>query len=580
MDFDVGSFTPNSKSRKHQKRSRRDWMDFEEPVIAPVMGMRGGGKGGMMDYMAQRYFDEYFTVLHIWAARSGENLYWMINKDCGLHFRKIKQLLTQKFIKLQNPNGERIHVFSREEKEFYQKLAIQGGFLELFGSDFQLTKKGSDLIRNMLVHCTCDRAIPILLVAPDYVDFDQNTVDRFNGVFWKDMNEYKQHLSEIKSDDKQLLLQGKLKKPSYLRSNPLIKIRKITIPTTEARKEKFRKEWTDAVLQAREEHRPLIITPLMFEGMDKFEVISEIFKYHKTLVNMSGHFKPLTESDVGKERKYWSKKQKNWHKIAIFMNEARSVTPSSKMHGETGAGKSKRSVYDLVPEMRHMKTWYHTDFQNPSDIYDGIRPQSNFVIIKQTSPNLAGGDWKWLFERIETDRFGFMRRLTRGRCDDTTYLRHYEKKFPQLKDWIDQRRPRISELSPDMAYVVWENNEFTLVRNGMGRFHHKLSLEDVMLDTGIRWTVNMEKKPEAEEPKGKKELKEERSKKKQMKQLIFNKMNYLREVEKKNWNNILDDLIQMEKDGIVYGFDFNEKDGKWCSDKFRSWKKTFESIPA
>jgi len=91
-------FTPDSKPRKHQKKSSKDWLDFEEPIIAPVMGMRGSGKGGMMDYMAQKYFDEYFTVLHIWSARSAENLYWAINKNCGLHFRKIKQLLVKDFI--------------------------------------------------------------------------------------------------------------------------------------------------------------------------------------------------------------------------------------------------------------------------------------------------------------------------------------------------------------------------------------------------------------------------------------------------------------------------------------------------
>lgn len=294
---------------------------------------------------------------------------------------------------------------------------------------------------------------------------------------------------------------------------------------------------------------------------------------------MSGHFKPLTERDVGKPEKYWSKRQKNWHKVVIFMNEARSVTPSSKMHGETGAGKSKRSAFDLVPEMRHMKTWYHTDFQNPSDIYDGIRPQSNFIIIKRTSLNLAGADFKWLFDKIENDRFGFMKKYTAGGCSDVKYLKHYESKIPEIKNYIDQRRPRISELASDRSYIVYENNEIRLIKNSMGRFHHKLSLEDAMQDTGVRWTVNRELKPEVKESKGKKEMRDESKKKKLMKLMIFKKMGYLRVTEKKNWKDVLDDLIQMENDGIVYGFDFKTKDGKWCSDRYRLWKKTFESLP-
>lgn len=570
--IDFGSFTPNAKEKFYKRQTTGEWLDFEEPTIAPVMGMRGSGKGGIMDYMAQKYFDEYFTVLHIWSARSAENLYWVVNKNCKLHFGKIKQLLKNKW--LNEGNG----LLPDEEKQYF-KLAERGGFVWRTSEEtWRLTEKGLELIQDKLLHCMCDKAIPILLLVPDYVDFDEESLDRFNGFYWKDIDEYGQHRSEITTQDKDLLKKNQLKKPSYLLPTPLIKIQKITIPTTESRKETFRKEWTGAVLQAREEHRPLIITPLMFEGMDKFEVIAEIFKYHIILANKSGHFKPLTEADVGKPYKYWSKKQKNWHKIAIFMNEARSVTPSSKMHGETGAGKSKRSVYDLVPEMRHMKTWYHTDYQSPTDVYDGIRPQSNFVIIKRTSINLAGGDWKWFFDKIESDRFGFMRKLTHGKCDEIQYLRAYEKKYPRLKQWIDDRRPRISELPSNRSYAVYENNDFMLIKNEMGRFHHKLSLEDAMLDTGIKWTVNREKKPEPE-LKSKKELKEESKKKKEMKQMVFNKMNYLREVEKKNWNDVLDDLNQMEKDGVIHGFAFDEKDGKWCSDKFRSWKKTFESIP-
>jgi len=196
-------FTPDSKPRKHQKKSSKDWLDFEEPIIAPVMGMRGSGKGGMMDYMAQKYFDEYFTVLHIWSARSAENLYWAINKNCGLHFRKIKQLLVKDFIILQNPNGERIHVFSKEEKEFYQKLAIQGGYLESVGNKLRLTKKGSDLIHNKLVHCTCDRAIPILLVAPDYVDFDKGQLTgstRSFGKIWMNTSNISQRSDMMKKN--------------------------------------------------------------------------------------------------------------------------------------------------------------------------------------------------------------------------------------------------------------------------------------------------------------------------------------------------------------------------------------------
>ena len=527
--------------------------------------------------MAQRYYDEQFTILHIWSARSLENLYWCINKNCELHFRKIKQLIKNKCLKDYTKRPTRL---LPKEEELYINLAERGKFIKIRDGKVIATQMGADLISGKLIHCKCERSIPILWVLPDYVDMEQESVDRFNGFYWKNMKEYAQHMSEITKQNKELLMQGKLLKPKYLRPVPLIKTKKITPPTSKERKQKFYEEWTKAVLQARDEHRPLIITPLMFEGSDKFDFIGEVFKYHSVLMNKSGHFKPLTELDVGKAEKYWSKKQRNHHKIAIFMNEARSVTPSSKMHGETGAGKSKRTIFDLVPEMRHMKTWYHTDYQNPSDIYDGIRPQSDFVIIKKTSLNLAGGDWKWLFDKIENDRFGFMRYLTSGKCDDIKYLKNYEKRYPHLKKWIDDRRPRIGDLPPNQAYIVYPDNEFILINNGMGKFHHKLSTEDFMLDTNITWSINREKKPEEKEPITNKTMKEERKHKKEMRQTLYNKLCYLREVEKKGWDDIRRDLIQMEKDGILFGFNFEGKSNKNLSNMYGKMKDKFESIPA
>jgi len=116
------------------------------------------------------------------------------------------------------------------------------------------------------------------------------------------------------------------------------------LPTTESRIIKFRVEWTQSVLQARNEHRILVMSPLFFEGTDKFVTLEQIATYHATLMNNSSHFERLTEKKVGKPYKNWSLKQKNYHKIALFIDEARSVIPSSKLHGEAGAGKKQESI--------------------------------------------------------------------------------------------------------------------------------------------------------------------------------------------------------------------------------------------
>ena len=152
------------------------------------------------------------------------------------------------------------------------------------------------------------------------------------------------------------------------------------------------------------------MNPALFSiPLEKFETLAEIIKLLRYLTNTSGHFMPLTESDVGKPRKYWTKKQKSWHKLAVVINEIRSVAPSSKLSGEKDAGKSKRAIYDFIPEARHMKTWFVADYQSPEDLFSGIRHQANIITIKRASKNILGADWGWIFEKIQKDRMNFVR---------------------------------------------------------------------------------------------------------------------------------------------------------------------------
>jgi len=128
-------------------------------------------------------------------------------------------------------------------------------------------------------------------------------------LFWKDFDEYLQHNSEITTRQKELLLAGNLLKPEYLRPKPLIKVRQFTTPSSTNRKELFRDEFTKIVLDARKESRIVVMNPAIFEGsIDKFETLAEIIKMMQYLMNKSGHFTPLKESDVGKAKKYWTKK--------------------------------------------------------------------------------------------------------------------------------------------------------------------------------------------------------------------------------------------------------------------------------
>ena len=83
------TFTPNTKKRKPQTNNKGDWMEYKHPVIVSISAMRGGGKGGISDEILQRYYDRHFLVAHLFSARSLENIYPIINKNCGFHFESL-----------------------------------------------------------------------------------------------------------------------------------------------------------------------------------------------------------------------------------------------------------------------------------------------------------------------------------------------------------------------------------------------------------------------------------------------------------------------------------------------------------
>jgi len=127
---------------------------------------------------------------------------------------------------------------------------------------------------------------------------------------------------------------------------------------------------------------------------------------------------------------------------------------------------------------------------------------------------------------------------------------------------------------PDnQGYVTWVNNEIKLERFDMPSFHHKQSVEDFKLDTGIEWTVNLEKKIEETKTLTKSEQKKEGQKKKKIKEEIMRKIMFWRETEKKSWDTIKEELALQEKDGIIPDMGFEQKSPVYFSNWYGAWKK-------
>jgi hypothetical protein len=573
-------FIPNFKQRTPQKNSSKDWLDFVEPQIIFSQGMRGGGKSVLVNRTAERLYNEGFLIMHIWSARSLENLYWAINKNCRAHYSKLK-IIVDAFYDKTCQGNLRQKCASKglmgTEYEKYHDLSIQSNLIKSSGNNlFKLTSLGIQLHKRELLHCNCSKSYPILIAVPDYVEFDQESIDKFNGFYFRDLKHYAKYLREITTEQKKLLEDGKLIIPKEFRSRPQIKIAHFTTPTSSDRKLKFREEFTKIILDARKEHRILVMNPSLFEGeMDKFDTLAEIFKMIPYLMIRSGHFKALTVNDVGKSRKYWSKKQKSWHRVAIVINELRSVAPSSNLHADKDASKSKKAVFGIVPEARHFKLTILGDYQDNDDLYSGVKKQANIIIIKRGSRNILGENFKWAFDKVEYDRIGLARKIwTKAKyVEKIERLKGLENANRNFKKYLDQRRPYIDELPDNKAYVTWQNQEIKLINVDPPSFHHKQSTEDFLLDTGIVWTVNKDKKPQEKSITTKKERKESIQNIKKIKEDVLIRISHMRLDGQKSWTEIKEELVELQKVGIIPQMGYENKTPVYFSNLFGEWKK-------
>ncbi len=573
-------FEPRFKERVLVKFSSKDWLDLEEPQILFFQGMRGSGKTALIMNRIEKMKNEGFLVMHIWASKSMENLYWTINKNCKTNYSKLRIIVNAFYDNTHQGNHrERCAskgLFGDEYKQFFQ-TAIDSDLIEKSINDkFRITEKGIKLHKNELLHCNCSKHYEIILAVPDYVDFDEDKLHRFNGDYFRDMKHYSEYFSDITTENKKLLEDGKLLIPEQFRPKAKIKVRQFTTPTSSERKKKFRDEFTQIILDARDQSRVLVMNPTLFEGeMDRFDTVAEVFKMIPYLKTRSGHFKPLTVRDVGKPRQYWSKKQKSWHKFVVVVNEVRSIAPSSNLHADKDASKSKKAIFGIVPEFRHFG-WFVADYQDPEDLYSGIKKQGNLTVIRRGSRNILGDNFSWLFAKVEYDRIGLARRVWSKlkSIEKIEQLKAYENKYPELKKYLNQRRPYVDELLDNQAYVTWHNQEIKLITTKLPNFHHKQSTEDFLVDSKLSWTINMDKKTIEKSALTKKEQKVALVNKKKVKEDIMIRIVQMRDVEKKTWDSIKEELVALQDAGVIPPMDFENKSGVYFSNWYGSYKKT------
>jgi len=126
------SFDPNNNpymTRTISIAKHGAWIDSKNPKVYLCQGMRGGGKSLLNEMIAEQLFLRHWTVLDLLGARTLENLYWCINKN--------------------------------HRDDYLAEVRVDQ------------SKKG-------IIHCNCNTRYPITILCPEYISFDQDTIDTFN----------------------------------------------------------------------------------------------------------------------------------------------------------------------------------------------------------------------------------------------------------------------------------------------------------------------------------------------------------------------------------------------------------------
>jgi len=324
------------------------WIDPSRPVVYLTQGARGSGKSLLNEMIAEQLYLRHWTVLDLLGARTLENLYWAVNKN--------------------------------HRTDYLNELKLDP------------TKKGSK-------HCNCNTRYPITILCPDYISFDQDSIDRYNEVYYT-----KEEFFTLRKDKKSDLY-GSMEFDSKMRKTQkeLVKVRYLQPPTmTGSNKEIIVEEFYDAVLEARREHRIICVNPKLFPNeFHRYKTLEIIIRSLEAL--MYTHFKPPTEKSVGKPKEKWNSKDRNSNKLAVVMREFGEVT-ANILKGENQSTLTKKALLQYIRQTRHYGISLIGDYQRPDDVFPAIRQQSDIFIIKRAPQQLLGDGWEWLFKDINIQR--------------------------------------------------------------------------------------------------------------------------------------------------------------------------------
>jgi len=343
-------------------RKKKNPDAFIDPSIASitfVQGNRGSGKSSVDELIAEEHFKSGHTVLDLHSAGNYESLYWCIKHDC---------------------------------KEFWDKWRAE-------------QEKIPDVMNRQEepLHCNCENRYKIILVVPDYVEFDEDAIDNFNKRYyskkeWSEMGNVEYGRIVTKPNGEKV--KERPLRPNYIQS---IKVRKLSIPNKAYKnREQFIEELTQIMIMAQKERRIIVLNPVFYKDIaHKLVTLEKILRELPQIVQTN--FKAMTPRTVAELRgvetsvpfDQWTPQEQNRHRVTIMMREFGSLV-SSQLTEERNQVIVKKAVFALVKIIRHFHISLIGDFQRANDIYSGVREQRDIFVWRCSNIDIVSDEYEWL----------------------------------------------------------------------------------------------------------------------------------------------------------------------------------------
>lgn len=461
------------------------WIDVNSQQYIQTFGQRGFGKSVLDEFVANELYDNGFTILDLYAADNLENLFWCVNLE---HKKKHRDWIET-------------HPDQKEPLE-----------------------------------CECDTAYPILVLCPEYVYWDEKSLEFANGMFYTE----EQWLQKSRDSGQVLPVYDRSdppKKPSNLQKEPLIKIHRIPQPVlakTNPNTDVVR-SFTDAILLARKERRILVMNPKFWARESyMFKTLEIILRSISDITEK--YFQPLTKQHLGKPKSEWTVQELSWHRTAIIMREVGEIMPQGTKSDASGDSLlSKKALLNLIRKSRHTKTTCVFDAQREMDLFPNVRDEVNITILKHSSRKLLGDGLAKYEDIIDEQRKKILEKYSYSNKG----LRIANRKFP-----------RIGELNFNYAYVIYSNDFMRLWRIPMPRFHHKMPTDNWCNITGVSYKFDESAIKITDKKASSSAMKPNESDEK----ILYHTVRELRTPEKGKglkWDDVLIALAERQESGVI-----------------------------